>query len=167
MAPLRCVTAAVLVVREGALAVPARGGSGKRRSTGPVAAAFNRWSEQTPTQRLSGVQAAGRARVASGPAEDQSAALYSRGLRLANELFDQNCQLSSLNIPSKGTHFTARPAHTSGIRGFCGLPLARSAVTTVRPCTRARAITNGSATDLLRRVFTNCGNFARISVALA
>jgi hypothetical protein len=34
-------------------------------------------------------------------------------------------------------------------------------------CTRARAITNGSATDLLRRIFTNCGNFARISVALA
>jgi hypothetical protein len=67
----------------------------------------------------------GRARVASaaGPAaEDQSAAfLHSRGLLLANERFDQNCQLRSLNIPSKGTHFTPRPAHTSGILGFCGL----------------------------------------------
>ena len=44
--------------------------------------------------------------------------LYSRGLLLANERFDQNCQLRSLNIPSKGTHFTPRPAHTSGILGF-------------------------------------------------
>jgi hypothetical protein len=34
MAPLRCLSAAVLVVREGALAVPARGGSGKRRGAG-------------------------------------------------------------------------------------------------------------------------------------
>ena len=35
------------------------------------------------------------------------------------------------------------------------------------PVPRARTITNGSATDLLRRVFTNCGDFARISIALA
>ena len=168
MAPLRCVTVAVLVVREDALAVPARGGSGKRRSTGAcrrgVQQVVRANPDSTPLRRSSCVgpvslQRQDRRRTNPLPS------LYSRGL--PNERFDQNCQLRSLNIPSKGTHFTPRPAHTSGILGSCGLPLARSALTTVRPCTRARAITNGSATDLLRRPFTNCGNFVRISVALA
>lgn len=43
--------------------------------------------------------------------------LYSRRIGLATESFDQNCQPSSLNMPSRGTHFTP-PAHTSGILGF-------------------------------------------------
>jgi hypothetical protein len=44
--------------------------------------------------------------------------LYSRRIRLANGRFDQNCQPNSLNMPSRGTHFTPTPAHTSGILGF-------------------------------------------------
>jgi len=176
MAPLRCVTVAVLVVREGALAVPARGGSGKRRSTGACRRGVQQVVSSTGGQSEPRLNACEAFELRVGPVSlrrqdrrrtNPLPSLYSRGLLLANERFDQNCQLRSLNIPSKGTHFTPRPAHTSGILGFCGLPLARSALTTVRPCTRARAITNGSATDLLRRVFTNCGNFVRISVALA
>jgi len=88
------------------------------------------------------------------PRTNPLSSLYFFDLPLANERFNWNCQPSSLNIPSKGTHCTPSPAHTSGIRGFCGLPLARSAVTTVRPCTRARAITNGSATDRLRDAYS-------------
>ena len=158
MAPLRCVTVAVLVVREGALAVRARGGSGKRRSTGAcrrgVQQVVRANPDSTPLRRSSYGSGPCSLRRQDRRRTNPLPSLYSPGLLLANERLDWNCQLSSLMIPSKGTHFTPRPAHTSGILGFCGLPLARSALTTVRPCTRARAITNGSATDLLRRVFT-------------
>jgi hypothetical protein len=171
MAPLRCVTVAVLVVREGALAVPARGGSGKRRSTGAcrrgVQQVVRANPDSTPLRRSS---------CGSGPcrfggrtaAEDQSAAFLilpwtaagKRAFRseLPAAFFEHSEQRNAL-------HPKAR-AHVRD-SWLLRTPLARSAVTTVRPCTRARAITNGSATDLLRRIFTNCGNFARISVALA
>jgi hypothetical protein len=77
--------------------------------------------------------------------------------------------LGSSACPAFGSWNALHPKARAHVRDSWLLrtPLARSAVTTVRPCTRARAITNGSATDLLRRIFTNCRNFARISVALA
>jgi len=139
----------LLVVREGALAVPARGGSGKRRSTGAcrrgVQQVVRANPDSTPLRRSS----YGSARVASaaGPAEDQSAAFLvlpwtaagKRAFRseLPAAFFEHSEQRNAL-------HPKAR-AHVRD-SWLLRTPLARSAVTTVRPCTRARAITNGSAT---------------------
>src|SRR4029453_5218908 len=101
MAPLRCVTVAVLVVREGALAVPARGGSGKRRSTGACRPRRSTVGQSEP--RLNAFEAF---ELWVGPVSlrrqdrrrrtNPLPCLDSRGLLLANERFDQNCQLSSL-----------------------------------------------------------------------
>jgi len=73
----------------------------------------------------------------------------------------------TLEARHAGTKLAAMDTATSATATAAMTAGSRAEVTTVRPCTRARAITNGSATDLLRRIFTNCGNFARISVALA
>ena len=44
--------------------------------------------------------------------------LWLRSNRPGNRSVDQNCQPSSLNMPSRGTHLTPTSAHTSGILGF-------------------------------------------------
>ena len=93
--------------------------------------------------------------------------LYSPGLLLANERFDWNCQLSSLNIPSKGTHFN--PKARAHVRDSW---LLRTSTRSLRANDRQtlysgqgdhERISDGSTPTRIH----NCGNFVRISVALA
>src|SRR5438128_8801348 len=74
MAPLRCVTVAVLVVREGALAVPARGSSGKRRGAGAFCRGDQRVVIWNPSSWRLARRSVGSALCIStemGPATDQ------------------------------------------------------------------------------------------------
>jgi len=113
---------------------------GSAEAPGRVAAAFNRWSERTPTQRLWGVRATGRARVASaaGPAEDQSAAFLILPWTAAGKRVFRS-ELPAAFFEHSEQRNALHPKARAHVRDSWLLrtPLARSAVTTVRPCTRA------------------------------